>query len=281
MSERPAASAAGREPASLAALRDAFAAGAVPELRDLVLEEVLRYSPRTLDEYRVGRWAEWSQPRYALDKRFTRLTLLVDQGADAEGVRRQAQPRSFQDLRDVLAEVSEPAVVVLGPPGCGKSTLLRRLELDLAVDALRTPPEAALSVFVPLNRYRPLRAGDPLSAPQEWLQREWARRNPRLPGLAELLRSERMVLLLDAVNEMPHGGEADYAERIALWRDFLADLARSAPGTRVVFSCRSLDYSATLSASELLVPHVRIERLADEQVEEFLTLYSPDQGPAL
>jgi ABC-type cobalamin/Fe3+-siderophores transport system ATPase subunit len=36
----------------------------------------------------------------------------------------------------VLGQASEPALVLLGPPGCGKSTLLRRLELDLAVDAL-------------------------------------------------------------------------------------------------------------------------------------------------
>ena len=89
------------------------------------------------------------------------------------------------------------------------------------------------------------------------------------------------MLLLDAVNEMPHAGEADYRERVALWKDFLADLVRRAPGTRAVFSCRSLDYSAPLSTPELPVPHVRIERLADEQVEEFLALYSPERGPAL
>ena len=89
------------------------------------------------------------------------------------------------------------------------------------------------------------------------------------------------MLLLDAVNEMPHAGEADYRERVALWKVFLADLARRAPGTRAVFSCRSLDYSAPLSTPELPVPHVRIERLADEQVEEFLALWSPEQGPSL
>ena len=270
------------EPVWLAELRAVFATGAVPDVDDQAREEILRHSPGTLDAYRVGRWAEWSQPRYALDKRFTRLTLLVDQGPDAQGVRWQAQPRSFQDLRDVLAQVSEPAVVVLGPPGCGKSTLLRRFELDLAVEALHAPAvEAALSLFLPLNRYRPLHVGDPLPAPQEWLEQEWARRCPRLPKLAELLRSQRLVLLLDAVNEMPHGGEEDYHERIALWRDFLTDLARSAPGTRVVFSCRSPDYSASLSTPEWPVPHVRIEPLADAQVEEFLAVFSPQQGPAL
>jgi formylglycine-generating enzyme required for sulfatase activity len=136
-------------------------------------------------------------------------------------------------------------------------------------------------VFLPLNRYRPYRPGETLPAPEEWLAQEWKRSYPGLPEFPELLQTERVLLLLDAVNEMPHAGEADYRERIARWKDFLADLASRAPGTRAVFSCRSLDYSAPLSTPELPVPHVRIERLADEQVEEFLTVYNAELGPAL
>ncbi|WP_288143580.1 hypothetical protein, partial [Accumulibacter sp.] len=69
--------------------------------------------------------------------------------------------------------------------------------------------------------------------------------------------------------------------RIALWRDFLAELAHRGAGTRALFSCRSLDYSASLSTPELPVPHVRIEALSDPQVEQFLALYSAERGPAL
>ena len=260
--------------ASIATVREALTAGIASNVDEVTRDAIRRHSPRTLEEYRVGRWAEWSQPRYALDKRFTQLTVLVDHGPDAQGTRWQAQPRSFQDLREVLAEVSEPAVVVLGPPGCGKSTLLRRLELDFAVDALCGSADAApLSVFLPLNRYRPSRPGDLLPMPHEWIAREWTHRFPDMPAFAKLLRSGRLVLLLDAVNEMPHAGQEDYREHVALWRDFLADLAHSAPGTHVLFSCRSLDYSASLSTPDLPVPHVRIEQLADAQVEEFLALY--------
>ena len=110
--------------------------------------------------------------------------------------------------------------------------------------------DAPLSVFLPLNRYRPA-ARARRCPPHEWLAQEWARAIPataqRLPSV---LAAGRLVLLLDAVNEMPHAGEADYRERVALWSDFLADLARRAPGTRAVFSCRSLDYSAPLSTPE-------------------------------
>ena len=270
-------------PEALAGLRETLRAGRdAPVLDQTTLQEIRRHSPRTLDEYQLGRVAEWSQPRYALDKRFTQLTVLVDQGPDAQSTRWQPQPRGFQDLREVLAQVTEPAMVVLGPPGCGKSTLLRRLELDLAVDALRSSDSnAPLSVLLSLNRYRPGHPGDPLPSPQEWLELEWAHRFPAMARLDKLLQSERLVLLLDAVNEMPHGGEEDYRQRIALWRDFLADLALSAPGTRAIFSCRGLDYSASLSTPDLPVPHVRIQRMSDTHVEDFLSLYSPEHGTTI
>ncbi|MEF8734954.1 MAG: SUMF1/EgtB/PvdO family nonheme iron enzyme [Candidatus Accumulibacter meliphilus] len=272
------------QPQALGELRAALLAGqAVPEFGKQALEQILRYSPRTLEDYRLARVAEWSQARYALDKRFTRLTLLLDQGPEAQGTRWQAQQNTFDDLREVLAEAPEPALVLLGPPGCGKSTLLRRLELDLAIDALDAlraaePEQTPLSFFVPLNRYRPTRPGQALPAPADWLAQEWAQRYPQLPALGELLQSARLVLLLDAVNELPHADEADYRERIACWRDFLNELPA---GTRTIFSCRSLDYSAPLSTPAAPVTHVRIEQLGDPQVEEFLTLHAADRGPAL
>ena len=87
-----------------------------------------------------------------------------------------------------------------------------------------------------------------------------------------------MVLLLDALNEMPAASERDYRERVGLWKDWLTRLVREQPGNRVVFSCRSLDYSAPLSTPALRVPQVQIEALTDTQVESFLKAYSPVRG---
>jgi hypothetical protein len=49
-----------------------LAAGdAMPELDEETRQALLRHAPATIEEYRLARIAEWSQPRYELYKRFT------------------------------------------------------------------------------------------------------------------------------------------------------------------------------------------------------------------
>ena len=68
------------QPQALAALRAALLAGqAAPAFDETTRQQILRHSPRMLEDYRLVRVAECSQARFALDKRFTKLTLLVDQ----------------------------------------------------------------------------------------------------------------------------------------------------------------------------------------------------------
>ena len=264
--------------ATLAAVRDDAAPAVV--LSAAQAREAASRRPADLSEYRLGRVAEWSQPRYRLAGRFVALTLLVDQGEEAASGRWAARQERYADLGKLLAAVAEPAVVVLGPPGSGKSTLLRHLELDAAIGGLRGDPEAASSVtfFIQLNQHKPDRPGDPLPAPGDWLNRRWAERNPDLPPLNHLLADGRMILLLDALNEMPAASDREFRERVGLWKDWLVRLAESRPGNRVVFSCRALDYSAPLSTPALRVPQVQIEPLSDAQVEAFLRAYSPVRG---
>ena len=49
-------------------------------------------------------------------------------------------------------------------------------------------------------------------------------------------------------------------------------------GNQVVFSCRSLDFSAPLSSPEVAVRQVRVEPLSSAQIETFLTTYLPEMG---
>jgi formylglycine-generating enzyme required for sulfatase activity len=247
------------------------------------LARVRQHSPRTDTEHALQRVAAWADQRHAVDKRFTHLTLLLDQGPDAPQTRWQPQAEPFEDLRDVLKRTgdSAPAIVLLGPPGSGKSTVLRRLEYDLAIEAVRdSPRDGRWTFFVPLGGYR-APAGGALPLPHDWLTGRWAGDFPRLPPFDQVSRSGRLTLLLDALNEIPHTGRDDYAERVRLWRECVADMVRRAPATRVVFSCRSLDYSELLSTPELAVPQARIERLSDDQVQAFLAAYSGDAGDSI
>jgi len=177
--------------------------------------EIFRHPPADLEEYRLGRIAEWSQPRYRLDERFVALSLMVDQGEESQSGRWNVQERRFRDLHDVLALVQDPAFVVLGPPGSGKSTLLRRFELDAGIAGLREADDI-VTFFIQLNQYTPPEPDRPPPAPRSWLCEHWSSRFPSLPSLDELLGQGRVVLLLDVLNEMPHTGPADYRERILL-----------------------------------------------------------------
>jgi formylglycine-generating enzyme required for sulfatase activity len=211
-----------------------------------------------------------------------KLTLLLDQGEEAQGQRWTPQASKFQDLCEVLAKVLDLALVLLGPPGSGKSTLLRHFELDNARAVLAGQSQigwknAPLTFFVPLNDYRAQRPEEPPPLPKAWLTERWAGQYPELPSLDTLLRDKRITLLLDALNEIPYPGD----EPVRLWKDFVRMLKRDFPGNRVIFSCRSLDYSAPLSSTDLPVPQVRIEPLADPQVKRFIELYCPEHADTL
>ncbi len=241
--------------------------------------EIAQHRPADLAAFRLGRIAEWSQPRYRLDGRFVALTLLVDQGEEVTGDRWVAKQERYDDLGALLAAGSESALVVLGPPGSGKSTLLRRLELDTAIAGLRGEDASdTVTFFVQLNQYKPDAVGGDPPLPGAWLADRWAERFPDLRPLGDLLAEGRVILLLDALNEMPAANARELRQRVSGWKDWLVRLATDRPGNRVVFSCRTLDYSAPLSTPALRVPQVQIEPLTDEQVAAFLRLYSPVRG---
>jgi len=237
---------------------------------------ILGRSWDSLDLYRLRQALLWSDERYQLDERFVDLSLLIDLGEDAPTERWRLQERRYQSLDAALAEQPDPAFVVLGAPGAGKSTLLRHHELGMMLDGLRGATER-ISVFVPLSRYGS-QDDDFAAPPLTWLASGWAAEHPDLPPMPTLLAEQRVTLLLDAVNEMPHRNADGYLARVGRWQAFVADLAARLPGNRVVFSCRSLDYSAPLSSKDLAVPQLRIEPLSNKKVRAFLGTYCPRQA---
>lgn len=235
------------------------------------LRLVAQHGPLDLRGQRLARVATWSLPRHRIDERFVELTLLLDRGAQGGASRWRAEAERYDDLLRVMAEVQDPALVLLGPPGAGKSSLLQHLELDLCLAGLRGEIDR-VSLYVPLGGF--MGDGGPPPSPRAWLAEAWRRRYPRLPGLEELLAAGRVVLLLDALNEMPHRGLADYREGVALWKRFLLE-SIAGTGNRAVFTCRSLDYSAPLSTPDLRVPQVRVEPLSDARMRSFLARHAP------
>ena len=229
-----------------------------------------------------------SAPQFQLDRRFVRLTLLLDQGPDAQGLRfvTEAQRPKYDSLATLLADVRERAVVLLGRPGCGKTTLLRRLwlerawsELEAAAAAGPTPAAVGpVPFFVPLGSHRAADPNAPPPEPAEWLAAEWQRDHPDLPAFPTLFQEGRLLLLLDGLNELPHRDPDDYWARVGQWREFLPRAV--AQGNTVVFSCRSLDYSAPLGSEAAPVRQVQIEPLSPERIEEFLTLHLAERGAA-
>ena len=229
-----------------------------------------KHSNLVLDAYRQSRIDEWSQPRYQIDKRFVTLSLTLDRGKSSPDRYKEVEQFNATDLREVLEKTraEHPVLVLLGKPGSGKSTLLRRLELDHCLDR-RGESGGEVSFLVSLNGYK---SNDPMT----WLSSKWNEQNPRLESLQRYLEEGRVLLLLDALNEMPITQQASYEDLVDQWRDFAERWTKKAKSSnRIIFSCRSLDYSVQLSSELLPVPHLTVLPMNPDQVRSFINTYAP------
>lgn len=169
-------------------------------------------------------------------------------GVGAEPVREEA--RRYDDVLDAYRDLGTRSVrrlAVLGEPGAGKSFSLERIAVEYARAALASV-DAPVPLLIPLGRWT--RAEMSLPALIEHV----------LPGvgglLARLLEQGRLVLLLDAVNEIPTGQRSRKAGQIKA-------LAGDERIAAVIASCREKDFAElalpfdTLSLQPLNPPQIR------------------------
>ena len=180
-------------------------------------------------------------PRLDLPQLFmpTGFEKLVEHGFGEQ--RRVERVAVDDDLRTAVNQYRR--LVLLGEPGSGKTTTLWRLVYDYAQAAL-ADADAPLPLLVPLGGYTG--AESPLAYCQTHF-------GPPAERLATYLRDKRVILLLDALNEMPR---RDYQPRVQRIERFLADYA----DLTVVVTCRVLDYVEALALEKLEIKPLDLER---------------------
>ena len=125
-----------------------------------------------LAAYRAGLIAKLSEERYRVDKHFVRLTLLIDQGHDAQGTRFVEDTPRVQRLAPAAGRDARPG------RGAARRARLRQ-DHPAAPPATRRRGDrladgrARVSFFLPLNSY-PLTQADPAA----WLAAQWRKEPP-------------------------------------------------------------------------------------------------------
>ncbi len=217
--------------------------------------------------------ASESSPSTDLPTRhYAPLTLVLDRDGDHR--ERLISEESYSDLAELLRQTSDfPALVILGPSGAGKTTILKGLEKEAT--SLDLWP-----LLASLREYEVKLSSERLTDPMEWLEERWNSTPGRIgPSLSQRLREGRVLLLLDAVNEI-RGANA-VQTGIGIWGQFLRQVLLRYPGNRAVLTCRQLEYTDPLPLGGIYVPTFRVQPLAPEVVTAFVKEARPDIAPEL
>lgn len=194
-------------------------------------------------------------------------------GGCALGRAERAVPKPYSDVlkayRDLPKRETARRLAVLGEPGAGKSFSLGRIACELAHAALSDPAQP-VPVLVALGLWTD--AAEPLEAfiarrslpPPPAVHSSTSETPPALlPADLQALRAEgRLLLLLDAVNEIPPGQRRDKVEAIAT-------LAQDKHLAALLLSCRQRDFEAELQ-TRLPFDTLRLQPLRPWLVRDFL-----------
>lgn len=173
--------------------------------------------------------------------------------------------------RDLLAEVQRLSrVVVLGEPGAGKTIMLRQIGIGIARRSQSQPGfDFLLPVYLSLGEYTEHQNGQPSPVIEFVRQKLQQTQGEGHYGrtlairLNEYLDAGRLVMLFDALDEMPR---SDYIDRFRELIEFMD----AHPGNVYVFSCRVNDF---VDLTEFRVNQAIVRPLSRAQIRRFLNSY--------
>jgi predicted NACHT family NTPase len=162
-------------------------------------------------------------------------------------------------LRKYGLEEQREHLLLAGKPGSGKSTTLQRLCVELAEIAL-ADDRHPIPVFVQLK-------GD--KSILTLIQAEFRRAKLKVTAeqIDDLLLADKLVLLLDGVNEIP-------SEQL---RRELQDFRENNLTTPTIFTTRDLTIGGSLGIDK----RMEMRPLTDEQMRDFVRKYLPEYGDKL
>ena len=236
----------------------------------------------TFDALRLKSIAQWLLRDDQIHNQFTKLHVMIDQGRDNPDGQFIKITEEYDHLKSLIEDTpfkDTLAFAILGRPGCGKSTLLQHLEYEVSLAGLQSTRKSAkkkdleqplLPFFVRLNQYPMPNEGQSPIDPMVWLESVWKEKSGNVKPLKTVLAEHPILFLLDALNEMPWSTLKEYEGLVVLWRNFLGQLQRDYRHCRVVFSCRSLNYSKDLSTAGLKVPQIQFADMNPSQIDNYM-----------
>ena len=165
----------------------------------------------------------------------------------------------LKQLRTYALGEKREHTLLAGRPGFGKSTTLKQIFLELVAAAL-TDDTQPIPVLVQLKSDRPI---------LELICVELRRVKPRvtLDQIDDWLLEDKLVLLLDGINEIPSDG----------LRQKLQELRDDNPTTPMIFTTRDLAVGGDLGIEKRL----EMRPLTELQMREFVQKYLPEYGEVL